>query len=202
MPEIIPMGAPYPRAVLGWDGTAYRVFTVDAAGHLQIDVLGTVLPPGAATAANQATMITALQLIDNLYNALHSVNTDELVVRGEDQLFSYLDPLRTYTGGNISGDDGYVGSPACPPGEIWAVTNVVAYDVTTATTRHDAMIFDGAGNYRFHSQAQAFAAEDRSEWQGHVYLETTDVVRVSFLGGLVGDAVRLFVLGYRMTVEP
>lgn len=80
MPEIIPYHTPYPKAVIGWDGTAWRPFTIDAAGHIQADVVTSGLPAGAATAANQATMITALQLIDDLRNALDSVNVDELRV--------------------------------------------------------------------------------------------------------------------------
>lgn len=39
MPEIQPTGAPYPRSVLGWDGTNWRVMAVDALGHVQVDVL-------------------------------------------------------------------------------------------------------------------------------------------------------------------
>ena len=46
-------------------GTSY-VPLVDSDGHLQVDTVSAALPSGAATAANQATMITALQLIDNV----------------------------------------------------------------------------------------------------------------------------------------
>jgi len=53
---------------------------VDAAGNLQVDVIASGLPAGAATAANQLTEITALQLIDDLRNALQSVATDRLIV--------------------------------------------------------------------------------------------------------------------------
>ena len=38
---------------------------VDAAGHTQVDIISSALPSGGATAANQTTMITALQLLDN-----------------------------------------------------------------------------------------------------------------------------------------
>ena len=61
-----------------WNGTKWVKGLSDVAGHLLIDVSGGGLPAGAATAANQATMITALQLIDDLRNALVSVHTDEL----------------------------------------------------------------------------------------------------------------------------
>jgi len=45
-------------------GTSY-VPLVDADGHLQVDIMSSGLPSGGATAANQSTMITALQLIDD-----------------------------------------------------------------------------------------------------------------------------------------
>uniref|UniRef100_A0A6M3XX73 Tail protein n=1 Tax=viral metagenome TaxID=1070528 RepID=A0A6M3XX73_9ZZZZ len=53
---------------------------VDASGHLQVETLASALPTGAATAARQDTMIIALQLIDDLRNALGSVNTDDFQV--------------------------------------------------------------------------------------------------------------------------
>lgn len=54
----------------------------DTLVSLDGEVVSTTPAPGAggATAANQATMITALQLIDDLYNALNSVGLDELDV--------------------------------------------------------------------------------------------------------------------------
>ena len=83
MPEVLPTHVPAPRCVIGWDGTAYRAFAVDDSGHIQADVLSSTLPAGAATAAHQLTMITALQLIDDLRNALASVAADNLrVVKG------------------------------------------------------------------------------------------------------------------------
>jgi len=68
---------------LFWNGTAWQWALVDAAGHVQVDTLSTVMDVLAATAANQATMITALELIDDLRNALDSVGTDELDVNVE-----------------------------------------------------------------------------------------------------------------------
>lgn len=83
MAVVKPKEAPYPMAVLGFDGTDFYVLKTDDAGHPQIDVLSTIMDAAAATAANQATMITALQLIDDLRNALDSVGTDELDVNVE-----------------------------------------------------------------------------------------------------------------------
>lgn len=64
----------------GWVTNQWKKLIADAAGHLQVDVIASGLPTGGATAANQTTMITALQLIDDLRNALHTVHTDELDV--------------------------------------------------------------------------------------------------------------------------
>lgn len=43
--------------LMGYDGVDWNMVRVDAAGHLQTDVLSSALPTGAATAANQATII-------------------------------------------------------------------------------------------------------------------------------------------------
>jgi hypothetical protein len=67
----------------GHDGTDWIKVLVDSDGKLQIEVDTSALPTGAATAENQITMITALQLIDDLRNALDSVGTDELDVNVE-----------------------------------------------------------------------------------------------------------------------
>lgn len=55
--------------IWGWDdgGPLWRKIHVDAAGHLQTDILSSALPTGAATAANQATIIGH---IDGLEGAL------------------------------------------------------------------------------------------------------------------------------------
>jgi hypothetical protein len=59
----------------GTGGTSY-VPLVDSDGHLQVDILSSGLPSGGATAANQSTMITALQLIDDTVYADDAEWTD------------------------------------------------------------------------------------------------------------------------------
>ncbi|KKL51163.1 hypothetical protein LCGC14_2298220 [marine sediment metagenome] len=102
MTFILPFHPETSSATIEIDGVTYRVPLVDSDGHLQVDVLnladlsnalqsvGTdelrariianVLATDAATATNQATMITALQLIDDLRAALDAVQTDRLNV--------------------------------------------------------------------------------------------------------------------------
>lgn len=67
-----------PVTLYASDGSDWYAILVDSDGHVKVDVVTTALPTGAATAANQATMITALQLIDDLRAALASVATDQL----------------------------------------------------------------------------------------------------------------------------
>lgn len=81
MPRIIgPVCGPVPT-LTGYDNADFRNLLVDLQGRLQVDVVDSGLPALAATAANQVTMITALQLIDDLYRALSSVGTDQLRIR-------------------------------------------------------------------------------------------------------------------------
>jgi hypothetical protein len=64
--------------LLGYDGADFTAVKTDSDGHVQVDTLSSALPSGAATAAKQDTMITALQKIDDLQGALVSVGTDTL----------------------------------------------------------------------------------------------------------------------------
>jgi len=66
--------------LLGWDGVNFRAVSVDGAGQLQMVVIDSALPVGAATAAAQATQLIALQSIQNLVGALNDVGLDELRV--------------------------------------------------------------------------------------------------------------------------
>ncbi len=52
-------------AVMGTDGTNPQILHTDSSGDLQVDVLSSALPSGAATAANQATEIASLSVLDD-----------------------------------------------------------------------------------------------------------------------------------------
>jgi len=47
-------------ALLGWDGTGFRTIKCDANGELQVDVLASGLPSGAATELTQQSMLAAV----------------------------------------------------------------------------------------------------------------------------------------------
>jgi hypothetical protein len=83
-----------------------------------VDVVSSALPTGAATSAKQDTEIAALQLIDDLRNALATVATDKLRV-------SEVDPLPAGT--NNIGDVDVLTLPSLPAG----ANNIGDVDVLT-----------------------------------------------------------------------
>jgi len=200
MPEVLG-NPPSPRTALFWNGTAWQWARVDAQGHLQIDVLSTAMDALAATAANQATMITALQLIDNLVVALGGPANARLIVRGEDQLFSLLSVLAVSRSADVSGADGTGDSNLVTAGRYWIVTNIAAQDITNPLTgiglykRHDA------ASYAFHEERRAVAAGEYITWSGQAYLDPGDYIRVHFQGSQAGDSCRVVLTGYQMTLE-
>lgn len=83
---LIPAPGGAPRLIYGWDGTDWRACAVTALGELEVGVVASALPAGAATAAQQALMLGQLQLIEDLRAALNSVGTDELDVIVEESV--------------------------------------------------------------------------------------------------------------------
>ena len=160
-----------------------------------------VLPDGAATAAAQATQLTALQKIDDLQDALESKALDRLLVRGMDQLFTFTDKLLSRRQTTISGADGYLDSNSPPPGQIWVVTNLSAIDLTSPTTIHGHVLQDDGISALFAQKIAAFAAGTPSWWTGHLFLVPGDVVRVYFTNALLLDTCRIDLTGYIMTLE-
>jgi len=174
---------------------------VDAAGHLQIDTVTSALPAGAATAANQVLALAQLGMIEDVRHALQSIATDRLIVRGEDQLFSFKGVLGITGEAVISGANGYIESIAVPAGEIWVVSTILARDNTSPTTRIILVNRHDGASITVNDEIRAFGALDWSVWGGHTYMDQGDVVRASFIGGQAGDTCRIDVSGYRMTVE-
>jgi len=178
VPEVLG-SPPSPRTALFWNGTAWQWALVDAAGRLQIDVVDAA----------------------GLQDALQSVATDRLIVRGEDQLFSFRERLGSTRTAAISGAGGFIASNPVPAGRVWKVTNIHASDLTSPTTSHAFAIQRGAATYYFNQNTAAFAIGEGSFYNGEVWLEPTDVVRVWFTGGLGADNCIVTLTGYEMTKE-
>ncbi|GAJ02098.1 unnamed protein product, partial [marine sediment metagenome] len=76
--------------MLGWDGTDFHAVKVGVDGELQI---------------------AELALIALIRNALQTVGADRLIVRGEDQLFSFKDTLEEWIQGNLTIANGSIQLP-------------------------------------------------------------------------------------------
>lgn len=89
--------------ILGSDGVNARTVTTDTDGYLQIDVLTSALPSGAATLAEQQTQTTALQLIDDPVATVGSaITTKAFAIAGTDGADARI--LKTDTGGELQVD--------------------------------------------------------------------------------------------------
>lgn len=164
-------------------------------------VESSALPTGAATAAAQALALAQLQLIEDLRNVLQSVATDRLIVRGEDQFFSYKQNLGSRTSGVVSGAGGYLDSASPPAGLIWKITNVRSVDITSPTTSHVYMGRWGGVNYSFAEEVAALAAGGNAFYHGEMWLESGQVIRVYFTGSLAADNCEINLTGHVMTLE-
>jgi len=168
---------------------------------LQVDVKSCPLPADAATATNQALHTVALALIGELQGALQTVATDRLLVRGQDQLHSFKQPLYYSKSDTISGANGFVVSAPVPEGQIWHVTWAYAVDVTSPTTAHSYHItHDDVGYYCLIDYA-ARAAAVPSNFPVQFWLDEGDLYRVYFPAGQVADTCIIRLLGEIMTKE-
>jgi len=200
MPEVLG-SPPSPRTALFWNGTGWQWALVDAAGHLQIDTVTSALPAGAATAANQIIINTTVGLVALIRNALQTVDTDRLIVRGEDQLHSYDEPLCDTLNGAISGADGHLDSNDPADGLVWHVTHITVHDFTTATTAVEIGVNIGGVWGTLDGEIRAIGVGEASYFKVDIWLEHDDFVRATFTGGLVADACRVGLIGEVFTKE-
>lgn len=177
--NIFPRHAPHPTAVLGYDGTNFYVLNVDADRHLQIDVLTSGLPLGAATAANQATLLS----------------------RVPDVLFNFHDNLRERYIDPAAGSDDHVEYSAAPSaGEVYVVTAVFAQDLTRDID-HIQMGVLQAGVHTHVARYVPTAIADPFQWTGHLYLIPGCQIYCIFQGSLINDVLHLYVHGHKMLNE-
>lgn len=146
-------------------------------------------------------MIAALQLIDDLRNALHSVNTDELVVRGEDQIHSYQDTLEIYVTGDLTEADGYLETAAVPAGDVWVITNIILEDEDGGISSVRWCRFSGGVRYCFGCVTRAIPAVERVCYHGFQWAKEGDTIRGQFIGAGLGDTCHMWITGHVMTKE-
>lgn len=164
---------------------------------------------GFATSANQTTMITALQLIDDLRAALGSVNTDDLQVDiktypGVNALlnipFGYNAQYLQTTGTTTAGaGDNYLYGSIVPAGEIWVVTSIATWDVNTNPSVIGIGI-EHSGSYYTLKQAPTPGLNTVFSLNNPTYLAAGDRVYVYFGGCTLNDDIYITINGYKMKV--
>lgn len=221
--KVTPKRLPKPRTLLGWDGTDFFALKVDGDGHLQIDVLTAPLPDDAATQTTLALCLTSLQLIDNLPAALrtvganaliaagtdsigahHDIRTDtsgRLIVRGENQLFSYKAQVYGIATHTKVGNGNYtLLGLAVPLGEIWVLKSILAYNWTSAVAALEVG-FDKAGAQYWGAGQGATPRITAIHTFTDTILVYQDKPAAFFHSCLNNDQLVLFWTGHSMTVE-
>jgi len=200
MAEIIPSTAPAPISVLGFDGTDFYVLKLDSDGHLQVDVQTSALPTGAATFAEQQTQTATLELIALIRNALQSVATDRLKVRGENQLFSILQPWRERVAFVSTGATQTVDGSPVGAGTYRVVTTISASNQSRDGSRILLRYISGSTIVSLHSVLNPVQYQI-ADVQGFWVLPPDAYIQASFYGIQAGDDLRLYGSGYVMTME-
>lgn len=133
-----PAEACFKDGIWAWDASAgaFVKLLADASGYLKVAEQAPIT--GFATSAKQDTMITALQLIDDLRSALASVDTDELGVKIQSQAAD-VEVKQTTPADLRSLSYGYVG------GEI--AQQPLVFGVSYAWTEWLGGTQSGAGQY-------------------------------------------------------
>lgn len=129
-------------------GTSY-VPLVDADGHLQVDTLSSALPTGAATAANQATIIGH---VDGIEGLLTTIDADTGAIKTAIELLdNAVDGNYLNVNANIAGTDFVGGAGAVAAGvqrvtlasDDPAVTDLAAMEVLLGTIDDDTNAIKG-----------------------------------------------------------
>lgn len=221
--RLIPSVGGKPVLPYHYDGADWRPIKIDADGHVQVDVLASALPAGGATSAKQDTMITALQLIDDLRDALATVAADELRtavissalptgaatsnaqaellawIKGEK--LAYIDRyFQLAFNANAAAGTNLLVSTTVPAGEVWRVTLVSMYNWNTACTRLSLWLHDPTLSIQFAIDMAPVAIRPLV-YSGELVLKAGDYIRAVFTGCVLNDNIYLGLNGYKMN-EP
>ena len=196
---------------------------IDGTKDLQVDVKTSGLPTGAATSAKQDIIITALQLIDDLRNALGSVDTDDLQVDVKSQadkerqmlgydgstwkklgmIFNYNDVIGEIISGIATGATHQLFSTEVPAGEVHIIQNVwFRNDVTNGNLL--LQIYNGdLADYlsvQYIDQASIILGI-HLDLSNPIVLKAGDKLRGLATGCIVDDTLSMQITGYKMLVS-
>lgn len=192
-----------------------------------VDIVSSALPTGAATLAEQLTQTTALQLIDDLRNALATVATDKLrasivdaLVAGSARIgsvgiegyysgawqkapipFGPSSPLLKRHALTVhAGGNQTVNGDTVPAGELWIYTSMDAVDVTSSPTGIFMEVDDGTVVYIFNNKL-VLGANEHFPYTCFVPVPAGSKMKVLFLGTAANDTLVWTGIGYKMDLD-
>lgn len=205
--------------VMGFDGTDFRLFSVDSTGKIQVSVVSCALPTGAATAAKQDIHTSYLDVLSSLCNALLSVGTDQLQVNvlssalpsgaatsaKQDDLLTLLTAIaRSKTEGDAWGRQqgaasGTAGSwteiltASVPKDKTWYITGWGAYCRTDNTPVHVRLSVAGA------ARMEMKTVNESCQMSGGVYGKATSEQAVAVSAYVTGSTNKSVYAWYTYT---
>lgn len=178
------------------------------------EVAARIGEPGEAAAGTLIKRVeetlTALQSIQNLVGALHDVGLDELDVNivgsatltvqapTGDKIFAFESVVaNTVTDADLDTGVNVLDSGSVPSGKVWVITNMQLLYTGTAPSVMVISIFHDGVEHQL-TRIPGVASPSALLWQGHVYLDGSDVIRSSVGGATATDDLALSYAGYQM----
>jgi len=184
----------------GYNGVTFTPLRVDNSGHLQIDVLTSALPAGAATWAYQVQTMGFIGTPATPEAGTVNKRLETLNEHIKDQLISfkgvYAERVSDLNAG--VGINSLTGS-VVPVGEVWVVAGCVAFNnISACTTISVNYVHDG--NTIDLNIAANPPAVTPAQYQGQIYLDAGDYLKAWFVGCTAGDDLYFSVFGHKMSV--
>ncbi len=184
----------YQEAAADQPRTGRDLFVTGTYGHLHESSMSEITD--LITVANGY-----LETLIELTNALKSNNADRLIVKGEDQLFSFdtiafdnIEEPATYGYYHITSDP-------VPLGKIWIITNICVINNTRALPQTDYYVRDPAGTHFFYMDTVEHALQIPSVWQGTMFFHAGSQIEIALKDSQNDDVIRLIFFGSQMSLE-
>lgn len=169
------------------DGTDWYAALIDGSGHLQVDVVSSGLPSGAATETTLDAIKTAVEIIDGFADA------DNVLFGFNDRYVETSESLNP-SAGTVQQD-----FTAVPAGEVWIIQAVTFLNNTTAQRTTFRVRTSGGSEIPFYENTPA-AAGTYQCWNGEIVLKESDYIRFHLYNVVAGDDLYFRAWGYKMKV--
>lgn len=142
-----------------------------------------------------------LDTLKDIANALQSAATDRLLVRGEDQIFTYQDIYKEcLRNTNTDAGENNLESSPVGPGEICVITGFDAVPWTEQVPRITAYWIGSSARNTIRSKLPV-PQWDALHYDGQYILAPTHYIQIRFYGCAAAQTIGAQLWGYKMTLE-